>query len=129
MRNFGLSKKRLLNMKKGILIILSSVFCFCGCQKVLYTHYNYDELVYFYAKQNKNLESKDIKKLVKAYEKIVANPKGENNVPPPGAFADYAYLLFLQGETEKAKEFFQKEYVTYPESKTYVESLMQKLGL
>lgn len=116
-------------MKKSILVILLSVFCFCGCQKVLYTHYNYDELVYFYAKADKELENKDIKKLVKAYEKIVANPKGENNVPPPGSYADYAYLLALQGETEKAKEFFQKEYVTYPESKTYVESLMRKLGL
>ena len=66
---------------------------------------------------------------MKAYERIVVNPKGENNVPPPGSYADYAYLLTLQGETEKAKEFFQKEYVTYPESKTYVESLMRKLGL
>ena len=25
--------------------------------------------------------------------------------------------------------YFQKEYITYPESKTYIEKLMQKIGL
>ncbi len=116
-------------MKKSILLVLVSVICLCSCNKVLYTHYDYDETVYFFAKVDKELESKDVKKLVKSYEKIVKNPKGENNVPPPGSYADYAYLKYLQGELEEARQYFQKEYVTYPESKTYIESVMQKLGL
>ena len=127
-RNFELSKKQF-EMKKIFLVTGFSLLLACSCGKALYSHYDYDEVTYFYAKQNKSLEGKDLKKLIKSYKRIVEQPKGANNVPPPGAYADYAYLLFLQGDRDEAKTYFQKEYVTYPESKVYVESLMQKLGL
>ncbi len=116
-------------MKKIILAIGAISLAFCSCTKVLYTHYDYDEAVYFYAKNSGNIESKHAKKLLKSYKNIVDNPKGENMVAPPGTYADYAYLLFKDGKIDQAKMYFQKEYVTYPESKPYVESLMQKLGL
>ncbi len=116
-------------MKKVIFLIGAVSLAFCSCTKVLYTHYDYDEAVYFFAKSEGNIESKEAKKLIKSYKQIVDNPEGENMVPPPGTYADYAYLLFKNGQTDEAKQYFQKEYVTYPESKPYVESLMQKLGL
>lgn len=116
-------------MRKVIIPVFALCMCLCSCQKVLYTHYNYDEVVYSFAKSNKTFEAKDLKKMVKAYERIVEEPNGENAVPPPGACADYAYLLYLQGDKDKAKQYFQKEYITYPESKTYIEKLMQKIGL
>lgn len=127
-RNFELSKKQF-EMKKIFFVTGFSLLLACSCGKALYSHYDYDEVTYFYAKQNKSMEGKDLKKLIKSYKRIVEHPKGANNVPPPGAYADYAYLLFLQGNRDEAKTYFQKEYVTYPESKVYVESLMQKLGL
>ena len=116
-------------MRKVIIPAFALCMCLCSCQKVLYTHYNYDEVVYSFAKSNKTFEAKDLKKMIKSYERIVEEPKGENAVPPPGACADYAYLLYLQGDKDKAKQYFQKEYITYPESKTYIEKLMQKIGL
>ncbi len=128
MRNFGLSKMRV-KMKRIFFVTALSALVACSCGKALYSHYDYDEVVYFYAKQGKSLEGKDLKKLIKSYKRIIEQPKGANSVPPPGAYADYAYLLFMQGNTDEAKTYFQKEYVTYPESKVYVESLMQKLGL
>ena len=33
------------------------------------------------------------------------------------------------GDKDEAKIYFEKEYLTYPESKTYIQSLMEKLGL
>ena len=116
-------------MRKVIIPVFALCMCLCSCQKVLYTHYNYDEVVYSFAKSNKTFEAKDLKKMIKSYERIEEEPKGENAVPPPGACADYAYLLYLQGDKDKAKQYFQKEYITYPESKTYIEKLMQKIGL
>ncbi len=116
-------------MKKILLAVLATGFLASACSKVLYTHYDYDEVVYFYAKSEQQPDSKELKKLIKSYKQIVDNPKGENLVPPPGSYADYAYLLFLNKDVDNAKVYFQKEYVTYPESRTYVESVMRRLGL
>jgi hypothetical protein len=56
-------------------------------------------------------------------------PKGKRKLPPPGACVEYALLLLQQGKTKEAKEYFVKETVYYPESQTYVDSLVKKLGL
>ena len=41
----------------------------------------------------------------------------------------YAFLMYKRGDKDEAKIYFEKEYLTYPESKTYIQSLMEKLGL
>lgn len=114
---------------KKLFSILFLTIVFTSCSKVLYTHYDYQDVVYTYAKDLEKLEDKDYKNMAKMFSPIVKEPKGENLVPPPGAYADYAYLMYKRGEREEAKIYFEKEYLTYPESKTYVQSLMEKLGL
>lgn len=116
------------DMKRLLFVALFSILM-SSCTKMLYSYYDYDDIVFTYAKQGQNMESKDIKKLMKIYEPIVEKPNGENQVPPPGAYADYAYLLFLQDRKEDAKLYFEKECLTYPESKVYIKSFMQKIGL
>lgn len=114
---------------KKILSILFLSMLFGSCSKVLYTHYEYQDVVYSYAKNSTQLSDKDYKNYAKKFSPIVMNPKGENLVPPPGAYADYAYLMYKTGNKDEAKLYFEKEYLTYPESKKYVQSLMEKLGL
>jgi hypothetical protein len=114
---------------KKILSILFLMIVFTSCSKVLYTHYDYQEVVYTYAKNSEQLADKDFKNLAKTFSPIVKEPQGENLVPPPGAYADYAYLMYKRGDRDEAKLYFEKEYLTYPESKVYVQSLMEKLGL
>ena len=58
-------------MRKVIIPVFALCMCLCSCQKVLYTHYNYDEVVYSFAKSNKTFEAKDLKKMIKSYERIV----------------------------------------------------------
>lgn len=114
---------------KKLFSILFLTIAFTSCSKVLYTHYDYQDVVYTYAKDLEKLEDKDYKNMAKMFSPIVKEPKGENLVPPPGTYADYAYLMYKRGEREEAKIYFEKEYLTYPESKTYIQSLMEKLGL
>lgn len=120
--------KKIREMKK-LFSILLFMLLFTSCSKVLYTHYEYQDVVYTYAKEVEKFQDKDYKNMAKIFSPIVKEPKGENLVAPPGAYADYAYLMYKRGEIEEAKIYFEKEYLTYPESKTYVQSLMEKLGL
>ena len=114
---------------KKIVSILFLTFVFTSCSKVLYTHYDYQDVVYTYAKETEKFQDKDFKNMANIYSNIVKQPEGENLVPPPGSYADYALLMFKRGEREEAKVYFEKEYLTYPESKTYIQSLIEKLGL
>lgn len=114
---------------KKLFSILFLTLVFTSCSKVLYTHYDYQDVVYTYAKQTEQLQDKDYKNMAKIFAPIVKEPKGENLVAPPGAYADYALLMYKRGEKEEAKVYFEKEYLTYPESKTYIQSLIEKLGL
>ncbi len=114
---------------KKIVSILFLTFVFTSCSKVLYTHYDYQDVVYTYAKQTEQLQDKDYKNMAKIFSPIVKEPKGENLVAPPGSYADYAFLMYKRGDKDEAKIYFEKEYLTYPESKTYIQSLMEKLGL
>ncbi|MDR1846690.1 MAG: DUF4810 domain-containing protein [Bacteroidales bacterium] len=113
-------------MKKTILVI-ACVICLSSCNKVLYNYYNYNELAYTYSKGG--WEDKEMKKMVKQYKKIVEIPKGKTVVPPPGCCVDYACMLIQQGDTTKAKVFFDKEILLYPESKMYVDNLKKEIGL
>lgn len=121
-------------MKKTILILLlvSCVFALFSCTKQMYSYKDYDEATYSYFVMDK---AKDLKKISKSYEKIVsakANKKksdfDENRIPP-GACADYAYLLLQQKDTTQAYIWLEKEVELFPESKPYVESLKRDLGL
>ncbi len=113
-------------MKKLVIIILSVLFL-SSCSNALYKYYDYDNLLYAYG--TRDFSEKEIKRFSRQYAKIVESPKGKRKLPPPGTCVEYALLLFQQGKTKEAKEFLVKETVYYPESQTYVDLLVKKLGL
>lgn len=113
-------------MKKLVIIVFCALI-FGSCSNALYKYYDYDNLLYAYG--TRDFSEKEIKKFSRQYSKIVELPKGKRNLPPPGACVEYALLLLQQGKTKEAKEYFVKETVYYPESQTYVDSLVKKLGL
>ncbi|MDR0790142.1 MAG: DUF4810 domain-containing protein [Bacteroidales bacterium] len=112
---------------RKILILLIITVVFAGCKKTLYLYQNYSELTYTYAKGG--WDDKEVKRLTKQYKTIVELPKKSTFVPPPGCSADYACMMLRQGDTVKAKEYFDKEMLLYPESRTYVEKVKKDLGL
>jgi len=112
---------------KKLLVITFTVLLLGACSNDLYKYYDYDNLVYAYS--TRDIQEKEMKKFVKRYSRIVDLPKGKRRLPPPGACSEYAFLLFKQGKVDQAREYFAKEVVIYPESQTYVNTLMKSLGL
>lgn len=145
-------------MKKALLLILAVVLLSsCGPTNALYYWGGaqngttaYENLAYqSYDKQT----PKSVCNLVAVYEKMVTNPGGIRQVPPPGICAEYGYLLlrpetadiFMKNATdvqkklfqsddygvlfsERGKEMLRKEMELYPESARFIEPLIKKLA-
>jgi len=145
-------------MKKALLLILAAaLLSSCGPTNALYYWGGaqngttaYENLAYqSYDKQT----PKSICNLVAVYEKMVTNPGGIRQVPPPGICAEYGYLLllpetadiFMKNATdaqkklfqsddygvlfsERGKEMLRKEMELYPESARFIEPLIKKLA-
>ncbi len=121
------------NIMKRLILILSAVILFSCCTKTLYDYKDYDDAVYSFITTE---EKADIKNISKSYQAIVGEKelkrkKGavEQQRIPPGACADYAYILYQQKDTAGAIFWFQREMELYPESHTYIVKLKQELGL
>lgn len=46
---------------------------------------------------------------------------------PPGAYADYGFLLFKRGDREGAIVSFEKEKLLFPESSTFMTKLIERV--
>ena len=95
----------------------------CGSTN-LYSWYDYQEDYYKYVK---NGDEDAVNNLIKQYDKIIAKPKAERGVVPPGIYADYGWLLIEAGKTEEGKAMLAKEIELYPESKVFVGSILKRL--
>ena len=136
----------------ALIVLMNS----CGAPKTLYYWGGeargvtvYENLAYM---DYKSQTSKATCQLICAYEDMITNPGGIRKVPPPGICAEYGYLLLMpetaetfaefatksQRKTfsrtdysiffsELGKEMLQKELEYYPESKQFIEPLMEKL--
>lgn len=111
-------------MKKllGLLVVL---FLLGGCiPKQLYNWGAYDGYVYAYIK-SPNPESLTV--LMRECEKLIEDC-GSRNVPPPGLCADYGFLLIKSGQAEQGKAMLQKEIILYPESKIFIERILNRMS-
>jgi len=143
---------------KKIMVALAAVVLLSSCGVTNSLYYwggeqsgttAYENLAYqSYDKQT----PKSICNLVAVYEKMVTNPGGSRQVPPPGICAEYGYLLlqpetaetFLNNATASQKKLFktddygalfmvrgqemlQKEIELYPESAKFIEPLIKRL--
>lgn len=95
----------------------------CSTVKPLYKWDGYDDAVYLYIDKKSEVS---IEKLIKVYEKLINEPSGMRNTPPPGVCADYGYLLVQKGEKEKGKELLIKETMLYPESKPFIDRILKR---
>lgn len=144
--------KRLLSLALSVLLLSS-----CGVTTLYYWGggeggtTTYENLSYNdYKRQSPDA----VCKLICVYEDMVSHPGGTRQVPPPGICAEYGYLLlqsataqtFAENATrsqkrvfddtddyaalfsERGKEMLQKEIEYYPESRQFIEPLIQKLA-
>lgn len=103
-----------------VAIVLSS------CAKPMYYWGDYDGA--FYSHQ-KNLDDKSARKLLAAYKDMVNNAKKKSvrQVPPPGIYADYGFMLIKEGREREGERMLEKEMQTYPESAFFIQQLLKMM--
>jgi hypothetical protein len=112
-------------MKKFIfIIILLGLITSCTVQKPLYSYGKYEALSYNYLK---NSDEKSTQDLIDSYKSIIEKQTGIRNVPPPGLYADYAFVLLQVGKTVEGKALLLKEVELYPESKIFIDRILKML--
>ncbi|MPY74728.1 MAG: DUF4810 domain-containing protein [Alphaproteobacteria bacterium] len=112
--------------------VLSAVMLTVGAcvQDRLYTWNDYEGDLYGYYKDPEKLSA-----LMAALQTTIAeNEKaaeaggtggGKRAIRmPPGLYAEYGYLLLLSNRQQEAKEYFQKEKDTWPESSTLMDRML-----
>lgn len=112
-------------MTKNLFVALFGALLLTSCvttQKPLYTWDKYGDATYAYVKEP---NEKTIEELIAVYENIIYKQNGSRQVPPPGIYADYGYLLLQANKVEEGKAMLQKEIETYPESKVFVERILK----
>ena len=104
-----------------VLFILPS----CVTQNSLYSWGNYSNDVYTYYKKQ---TPASLEALTKTYQNILAHQSGTRGVTPPGTYAEYGYILCLQGNKSEGMEMINKEKELYPESTKFVDRIVAGLN-
>jgi hypothetical protein len=106
-----------------IALVLFAVLLFMGCatQETLYTWNNYEVTSYNYLK---NTDEKSTQELIETYKKIIKKQQGKRGIVPPGIYADYGFLLLQTDKKEEGMAMLQKEVELYPESRVFIERIL-----
>ena len=89
--------------------------------KMLYSWGNYDDISYKYLK---NGDAKSTEQLIKTYQLLIDKQKGTRRTVPPGIYADYGFILLQTGRTVEGKAMLNKEIRIYPESKVFINNIL-----
>ncbi|MEK7388245.1 MAG: DUF4810 domain-containing protein [Elusimicrobiota bacterium] len=83
----------------------------------------YEDLVYdSYAKPGATPPEKQVEKLEEDYQKA----RSTNKPVPPGWHAHLGYLYFQLGKSDQARQEFETEKATFPESAVFMDRLLAK---
>lgn len=112
-------------MKKNTLIISLLIMLSSCVPTNMYYWGNYNVASY---NHNKKKSEKTKADLFLVFEDIINNKnKGTRNTVPPGVYADYGFLLIMDGQEAKGREMLENELLLYPESIKMVEYILNKL--
>ena len=96
----------------------------CTTTKTLYSWYNYEDATYQYNKKRTD----ELKvKVLEQYKKLTDKQKGVRGVVPPGLYAEYGYMLYMNGKKDEGLNFLKQEIKLYPESEMYVSRIIKQL--
>ncbi len=109
-------------MKYIVLFLTALVLVGCGTNapKPLYKWENYQSAQISYSKHT------DDPNALKAYEKELKKVIKTKKVPP-SVYSEYALVLTKLGRKQEAREYFEKEIQTYPESEVFIKNVMKKI--
>ena len=113
-------------MKNIMIALISfiSIISFVGCaQKQMYYFGDYSKTLYCVSKDN-NAEARTNHQ--QQLEEIISESKTNNLPVPPGIYAELGYINLRYGKSKEAIKLFQMETALYPESKPFMDRLINK---
>ena len=109
--------------------VIACVLFSCSSPTTLYTFsgkkYSYNKSSYNYLTKN---DQESLDNLLHSYENIIKNQKGILMKVPPGIYADYGFALMTNGDVEEGKKYLEKEVSLYPESKIFINRILNLLN-
>lgn len=115
-------------MRKNLLtaaIAASFLLSSCGGTKEVYNWVDYDDVSYSYLK---DADKESMQDLLSCYRDIIRGKRdSESGKVPPGIYAEYGYLLFQQGQAEKARKMMEMEIKLYPESAIFLDRMLERM--
>lgn len=106
------------------LIFLASCGTTSTQQKRLYSWGDYRVTSYDYYK---SLTPEASAKLKATLERMINQPGGLRQTVPPGTYAEYGYLLGMEGKHEEAIKMFEREMALYSESAPFMRHMIKRL--
>ena len=97
----------------------------CSSTTKLYEWRNYEDSSYRYLKAQTPEAQED---LMKTYKTMIGKSKGSRAVVPPGIYAEYGYLLIMNGKREEGVQMLEKEKELYPESTVFMNRLIKQFS-
>lgn len=112
-------------MKKLIISAICVIaLASCETEKSLYSWYDSEDATYTYTKRG---TEETLTKAMAQYEKVINKQKGLRKVVPPGANAEYGFLLYKAGKKEEGLTLLRAEIAAYPESEKFISRIIKQL--
>ena len=104
------------------LLLFISVFGIGCASKGLYEWGDYELALYRFYDDPENLDE-----YVEALDEIVNESESADRVPP-GMYAEYAYVLYVSGQSDMATTYFQREKEKWPESALFMDMMIENVN-
>lgn len=110
-------------MSKGFFAAVAVSLFLSGCTSTsLYSWGDYENNLYRYYHQTERKE-----RVITDHLAFIAQLESRNIKPAPGLYAEAGTFLLVQGERDRAVEFYQKEHDAWPESQRLMSNLIKNL--
>lgn len=111
-------------MRKVIIICAVLALTSCSSTKSLYSWYDSEDATYQHTKKG---EQKNLEDAMKQYQRVISKQKGLRKVVPPGANAEYGFMLYKAGKHNEGIALLREEIRLYPESEVFISRIIKQL--
>jgi hypothetical protein len=115
-------------MKKIIAILALAVLITSGCSNISHGGYYWGNYSYSYHELIKNPSEEARVNHENSLRDIIQKSEEKVIRVPPGIHAELGNLLFKSDRIEEAMAHFEVEMTTYPESRVFLERLLQNMN-
>ncbi len=109
-------------MRRALAAVAAAALSGCAAQ-TMYHWGGYDDALYGHYKAPADREA-----FVEKLKTIILEAEQQDRRVPPGAYAEYGFSLYEEGQFDQAVVYFQKERDLWPESRLLMEKMIRNAG-